>query len=59
MHAAETLYRAAIASRAYEQSSGSRVVDGITYEWQVVEHTICTNYKLYEEEFEKCVGTDI
>lgn len=59
MHAAETLYRAAVLSRAYEQSSGSRVVEGITYDWQVMGSEICTNYTLYEEELRKCVDSDI
>lgn len=59
MYAAETLYRAAIANRAYELSSGSREVNGVRYDWEVSGSSICVNYELHERKFEKCVDTNL
>lgn len=58
MYAAETLYRAAVAYQAYGQSSGSRQVNEVLFEWQVTGNSICTSYELYQEAFTKCVDTD-
>lgn len=55
MHAAETLYRAAVAHQAYEQLSGSREVNEVIYEWEVTGNTICASYELYQEALTKCV----
>lgn len=59
MYASETLYRAAIVNQAYGQSEGSREVEGVQYEWQVIGSLLCTNYALYNEELEKCVETTL
>lgn len=59
MHAAETLYRAAVAHQAYGQLTGSREVNEVTFDWKVAGNSICASYELYQEAFTKCVDTSV
>lgn len=59
VYAAETIYRAAIMNRAYGQTSGSRNVEGVHYDWEIDQGSICVNYELYEKEVFKCVNLNL
>ena len=46
-------------NRAYGQTSGSRNVEGVHYDWEIDQGSICVNYELYEKEVFKCVNLNL
>lgn len=58
MHAAETAYQGTIAYKAYNQSTGTRKVGEIDYDWHVNLESICVLYEWNNEVFTKCIDYD-
>lgn len=55
MHATETAYRGTIAYHANGKLSGDRLVEGKSYEWDVVGGTICVSFLIDTEVKTKCI----
>ncbi|MDW0117338.1 hypothetical protein QTL97_10365 [Sporosarcina thermotolerans] len=56
MHAAETVYHAAILHKSYGLSEGVNRIEEVTYIWTVNADSICVMYKSIETEVIKCIN---
>ena len=56
MYASETALQGAINFQAYGLIEGSRLVDGVAYDWAIEGQSVCVVYRIVDEDIRKCVG---